>query len=157
MAEKHVQIVRDKLQAYADRGVFQSFEAGETKGGKTEFQFVWLEETPFTFVVEHNRGTLSLKNLLPHVESRSFIDNDLRSYIADRSGTGLVAHRRVDPKRAELKYVNRGGTISLTMTVKRNQYSYGVTKLLNVVNELFGHLHMNHVQYLVDHFALSEE
>ena len=157
MARNHISIVQKKLQGYADRGVFRSFDVGLTKGAKPEFRFVWLEDTQFTLVFDHDRGTLQLKNLLPNVESRSFLDDALRAYIGDRADPALPAHRRVDPKRATLRYANRKQKVSLTLAVEKNQYSYAVTKLLNVTNELFGHLHMNHIQYLWDNFDVPQE
>ena len=157
MARNHVGVVHKKLQGYADRGVFRSFDVGDTKGSKTVFRFIWLEDTPFTLVFDHDKGILQLKNLLPNVESRSFLDNALREYIGDRANPTLPAHRRVDPKRATLRYSNRKEHVSLTLAVEKNQYSYAVTKLLNVTNELFGHLHMYHIQYLWDNFEVPQE
>jgi len=157
VAQKHIKIVAKKLQEYADRGVFRSFEAGKTKASKTNFRFNWLEDTLFTLVLDHEKSTLKLKNLLPGIESKSFLDNDLRVFIDGRSTPSLPPHRRIDSKRAELRYSNRKGLVSLILTVHNNQFSYGLTKLLNVTNELFGHLHMNHIQYLYEEFDVPQE
>lgn len=157
MAESHLNTVRKKLRAYADRGVFRGFTEIDRPGTKTEFQFIWLEDHRFVMVIDHDKGTLQLRNLLPAVESRSFLDNDLREFIKGRTSTDLPAHRRVDPKRAKLTYVNRKSQASLTLQILNNQYAYGVSKLLNTVNELFGHLHMRHPPYLWEHFGVPEE
>ena len=157
MAQKHLTIVQKKLQGYADRGIFRSFDTGKTKGSKTEFRFVWLEDTTFTVVCDHEKNTLQLKNLLPEIESHSFIDDALRKYISERSDESLPAHRRVDSKRATLTYTNRKQNVSLSLTIQKNQYAYAVTKLLNLTNELFGHLHMYHIQYLWDNFDVPQE
>lgn len=157
MAVSHLNTVRKKLRAYADRGVFRGFAELDRPGSKTEFQFIWLEDHRFTLIVDHEKGTLQLKNLLPAVELRSFLDEDLRGFVKGRTDTGLPAHRRVDPKRAELTYANRKSNVTLTMHVLKNQYSYGVTKLLNTTNELFGFLHMRHPPYLWEHFGVPEE
>lgn len=157
MAKSHLDIVHQKLKTYADRGVFRSFDVGATKGSKTEFRFVWLEDAQMKLVFDHTKGSLQLKNLLPNIESRSFLDNDLRAFIKKRADAALAAHRRVDPKRATLHYTNRKQSVSLTLSVLNNQYAYGVTKLLNMTNETFGHLHMNHVQYLWENFDVPQE
>ncbi len=157
MAGSHLNTVRKKLQAYAERGVFRGFAEHDRAGSKTEFQFFWLEDHRFVLVVDHEKGTLQLKDVLPDVESRSHLDSDLREFVKGRTDKKLPAHRRVDPKRAELKYTNRKSHATLTLHVLKNQYSYGVTKLLNTTNELFGFLHMRHPPYLWEHFGVPEE
>ena len=157
MADSHLNTVRKKLQAYAERGVFRGFVEMPRGGSKTEFQFIWLENHRFVLLVDHDKGTLQLKDVLPAVESRSYLDTDLRDFVNKRTDQALPAHRRVDPKRAELKYVNRKSKATLTLHVLKNQYSYGVTKLLNTTNELFGFLHMRHPPYLWENFGVPEE
>ena len=157
MAESHLNTVRRKLQAYAERGVFRGFHEIKRPGSKTEFQFIWLEDHRFTLIVDHDKGTIQLKDMLPAVTSRSNLDSELRGFINGRVDRSLPAHRRVDPKRAELAYTNRKSQVTLTMRVLNNQYSYGVTKLLNTVNELFGFLHMRHPPYLWKNFGVPEE
>lgn len=157
MAESHLNTVRKKLETYAERGVFRGYAELKRAGSKTEFQFIWLEDTQFSLLVDHTKGTLQLKELLPEVVSRDFLDNDLREFIKTRTDKKLPAHRRVDSKRAELAYANRKSKVSITLKVLNNQYAYGITKLLNTTNELFAHLHLHHPQYLWACFGVPEE
>lgn len=155
--ERHTKTVRERLKRHAQRGALRQFEERPAKGGKTEFRFVWLLNKPFTIVFDPKRSTLTLKNALPAVPPRSHLDRDVRAFIKGRTDASLPAHRRLDPKRAELSCVNRKSSMSFTLTVKRNQFAYGTTKLLNLTNELFGFLDMYHIQYLWEHFDVPEE
>ncbi|MDA0349983.1 MAG: hypothetical protein O3C43_16500 [Verrucomicrobia bacterium] len=157
MSTSHIDIVRGKLKSYCNRGVFRGYSESSGRLGKTVFKFTWLLDRGFVLECDPQKHTLTLKNLLPHVPNRSHMDQDLRGFVQDRDSNDLPAHRRVDAKRANLSYANRKGTVSLTLTVKKNQYSYGVTKLLNTTNELFGHLHMVHISYLWKYFEVPEE
>ncbi|MFP6584350.1 MAG: hypothetical protein VCD00_17585 [Candidatus Hydrogenedentota bacterium] len=157
MAESHLATVRKKLQNYADRGVFRAYAEVKRSPSKTEFQFVWLEDARFNLIVDHEKGTMQLKNLLPDVTSHDFLDSDLRDFIKSRSDKSLPAHRRLDPKRGTLAYTNRKSAVSLTLTVHKNQYAYATTKILNITNELFAHLHLHHPPYLWANFDVPEE
>lgn len=157
MSKSHIDSVRSKLKSYSDRGVFRGFSETEGRTGKTVFKFTWLLDRGFALLCDPKKHTLTLRNLLPHIPNRSDMDQDLRAFVAGRTSDDLPAHRRVDPKRADLSYTNRKENVSLTLTVKKNQYSYGVAKLLNTTNELFGHLHMAHIPYLWKHFEVPEE
>jgi len=157
MSKSHIDIIREKLKSYSNRGVFHGFSESDGRMGKTIFKFTWLLDHGFVMECDPKKHTLTLKNLLPHVSNRSDMDQDLRAFVQARNSDDLPAHRRVDPKRADLVYTNRKEQVSLTLSVKKNQYSYGVTKLLNTTNELFGHLNMVHIPYLWKHFEVPEE
>ncbi len=157
MPKSHTDIVRAKLKAYSDRGVFRGFNETSGRGDKTTFKFIWLLDREFTLEFSPDKGTLMLKDILPHVPNRSHMDQDLRAFVLSRNAKNLPSHRRVNPKQAELTYTNRKENVSLTMTVKTNQYGPAVTKLLNTANAFFGHLHMAHLPYLWEHFDVPEE
>jgi hypothetical protein len=157
MATNHIDIIRNKLKEYSERGVFRGFKENAGRNGKVEFTFTWLLDKPFTLVADTKTGSLQMKNLLPHVPSKSDMDKDLKEFVAAQMNQKQSAHNRVDAKRADLKCTNRLEKISLTLDIKKNQYSYGVTKLLNTTNKLFGHLQMYHLPYLWEHFEVPEE
>ena len=157
MANRHLEIVRRKLSAYAQRRVIRGLRERPARGGKTEFTFTWLHDKPFMVVFDDKAGTLTLKNALPQLPTTSHIYRDVRTLVQGRADTDLSAHRRIDPKRAELSCSNRNSTVSFKLVVKRNQYAYGIARLLNFANELFGHLDMYHIQYLWEHFDVPEE
>lgn len=157
MARSHVETVRKRLKGYAERGVFKGFEERASRGGRTEFTFEWLHQKPFTIVFDEKAGTLLLKNLLPDIPVKSDLYRDVRALVEGRAGKGLPAHRRIDPKRAELSCSNRASRVSFKVVVKRNQYAYALGRLLSFTNELFGHLDMYHIQYLWEHFDVPQE
>jgi len=157
MTTNHVDIIRKKLKEYSERGVFSGYKEVQGRNGKVEFTFTWLLNRPFTMVADTKGGSLQMKNILPHVPSKSPMELDLKEFVEIQMDQKQAAHNRVDAKRADLKCSNRLEKLSLTLEVKKNQYSYGVTKLLNTTNKLFGHLHMYHMPYLCEHFEVPEE
>ncbi len=81
----------------------------------------------------------------------------LVAYLEGRSEDGLPPHRRVDPRNATVTFENRRGSVSLVLVVKGNRYTYGVTKLLNLTNEILGYLYINFLPYLWEEFDVSRE
>lgn len=157
MTDAHQNTVRRKLREYANRGVFRGFSERPGRDRKTVFAFSWIEDAEFNLVMDQKRGALVLKDVLPNVPARSDLYTDLKTFLNARSDESLPAHRRVDPKRAAINVSNRKGSVSVELTVKRNQYTYGVGKLLRMAQELFGHLHMYHPQYLWENFDVPAE
>ena len=47
---KYLTAIRKKLESYAKRGIFHSYEERPGSRGCTEFRFVWLAEFPVTLV-----------------------------------------------------------------------------------------------------------
>jgi hypothetical protein len=157
MSKSHQNTVRRKLLEYADRGVFRGFAESAGHGSKAIFAFSWLEDAPFTIVMDDKRDALIMKDVLPNVPAQSDLYTDLKSFVSARSDATLPAHRRVDPKRAEVRLFNRAGAVTVELKVKHNQYAYGVGRLLRTAQEIFGHLHMYHPQYLWENFDVPEE
>lgn len=153
MSSKSLQIVREALQAYADRGVFRGFS--ETKPGS--FQFVWMLRHQMELVVDTAKHELRFKQLLPGVTAKSELYVDLKSFVAERHDSQLPEHRRVDRRRAEVSCFNRSGVVSISLKVKNNQYAYGVNRIVNLVHELFVHLRQTHPDYLVENFDVPQE
>lgn len=153
MSSKSLQIIRDVLQAYADRGVFRGFS--ELKPGK--FQFVWMLRHQMELVVDTTKHELRFKQLLPGVAAKSELYAELKSFVAERHDRQLPEHRRVDRRRAEASCFNRGGMVSISLKVKNNQYAYGANRIVNLVHELFVHLRQTHPDYLVENFDVPQE
>lgn len=148
-----MKIVRDSLQAYADRGVFRGFS--ESKAG--QFEFTWLLQRQMNLVLDPVKGVLRFKQLLPGVPAKSPLYAELKSFVDYRHDRELPEHRRIDRKRAEVSCSNRGGVVSISLKVKKNQYAYGVNRLVNLVHELFVHLRELHPEYLVENFDVPQE
>ena len=155
--DRHARIVREKLQAYADRGVFRGYVERPKPDGSIDFRFQWLMSKPLVLIFEPQQHRLVFKNLLPSVPARSDMYARLTTYLAERSDTSLPPHRRVDPRNAGASFENRRGAVSLVLTVKGNRYGYGIGKILNLTNELFGYLQMNYLPYLWEEFDVSQE
>lgn len=148
-----MKIVRDSLQAYADRGVFRGFS--ESKAG--QFEFTWLLQRQMHLVVDPTKGVLRFKHILPGVPAKSPLYAELKSFVDYRHDRELPEHRRIDPKRAEVSCSYRGGVVSISLKVKNNQYAYGVNRIVNLVHEIFVHLRELHPEYLVENFDVPQE
>jgi hypothetical protein len=153
MAKRSLNVVRENLQAYADRGVFRGFS--EIKSG--HFQFVWVVRHQMELVVDTTKQTLRFKQLLPGVPTNSPLYREVKRFIEERHDRQLPEHRRIDRRRAEVSCSNRGGWVSITLKVKNNQYAYGVNKIVNLVHELFVLLRDRHPDYLVENFDVPQE
>ena len=153
MTSKPLQVVRESLQTYAERGVFRGFSEG--KPG--QFTFVWFYQHPMELIVDTNAHVLRFKQLLPGVPARSALAKELKAFLQERHDEALPDHRRVDRNRAEVTCTNRGGIVSLALQVKHNEYAYGVNKLVNLVHELFVHLRADYPEYLVENFDVPQE
>ena len=157
MAKSSLNVVREKLQAYADRGVFRGFSEIETGRGKAAFRFVWVVNHQMELTVNTAKDVLRFRQLLPSIPANSRMYAELKSFIQQRHNPELPAHRRVDRRRAEVSCSNRAGFVSVSLAVKNNQYAYGVNKIVNLVHELFVHLRDAYPGYLVENFAVPQE
>lgn len=153
MTNKQLNIVRESLQAYADRGVFRGFS--EIKTGR--FQFVWLIRHQMELRVNTARRELTFHQLLPGVAARSALAAEVKRFVAERHDDSIPEHRRIERSRADVICFARGSNLSLTLNVKDNQYAYGINKLVNLVNELFVYLRDVHPEYLMENFDVPQE
>lgn len=149
--------VRDTLQAFAARGVFREF--GETRrGARTEYKFRWLTPAPIHLVHDSRAHTLNFRHLLPNMPAKSDIYRGLRKFLAGRTLASVPEHRRIDPRRTEIKTINRGGSVSILIKFRPRSARYAARKAINIVNEIFmGFLTGPYYDYMVENFAMSEE
>ncbi len=152
-----IAFVRAHLKAYADQGVFRSFRELPTKNGRASFSFVWLSDRPFVVVVDPARGTIQLKDLLPGLPARSANAKEIRAFVLARMDPELREHRRIDSNRASIVSPIRNDTMSITMQIRDGDYEYGIRKMLNFVNELFGYLQLYQVEYVTNQLGFPEE
>jgi len=145
--------VRASLEAYASRGVFR----GLSVKSDSEFVFTWLTERPMKFRFDTAKKTMRFRDLLPNVEADSHLYKDVKAFLDERKSDELPQHRRIDSKRAEVALTRRNGSVSLALKVKRSDYDYGVNKIVNLVHDLFVHLHQSHFEYLTENFNVSQE
>lgn len=150
-------IVRNGLQAYADRGIFRGFDEVETRYGKRVFRFVWLGSRPVAFDVDSEKGVLRFNKLLPNVPPNSALYSDISGFLKSRSDPRIPKHRRVEARRATVSCTNRAGNVSIALSVKNDQYEYGLKKLINLVHEVFVRLNDSHADYLCENFDAPQE
>ena len=157
MAKSSLNTVRQILQTYADRGVFRGFNEVKTGRGLPAFKFVWMIQHQMELSVDTAKHVLGFRRLLPGVPASSTLYAELKDFIRERHDRELPAHRRIDPGRAEVSCSNRGGFVSISLKVKRNQYAYGTNRIVNLAHELFVHLRNTYPDYLVENFDVPQE
>ena len=157
MARKPTAVIRDTLEEYATRGVLRGFTHRETPDGRTEFLFGWVQRRPFRVVYDDETRTLRVDRFLPAVPAGSALHADLERFVASRASGTLPPHRAVDPKRARLELSSQDDEVSLSLAILRNQYRYGVRRLLNVVSEIFVLLNASHQEYMWEQFEVPME
>ena len=145
------------LQAYADRGVFRGFAEQPARGGKRRFTFLWLAPSPFTLTYDPATGTLAFRDLLPNVPARSPLAGALRRFIRDRASATLPPHRRVDPARASVSCAIRRGSLSVQVVAQPGHHGYAVNRAVNLVHEVFMHLHVRYPEYMWENFDAPQE
>ena len=153
MSKAFLSAVRQNLQAYADRGVFRGFN--EVRSSR--FRFVWLTPKPVELSVDSRNNVLRFNRLLPGIPAGSKMYDGVKSFIKDRHCAALPRHRRIDPKRAGASCSNWRGDVSISLKIRKHDYSYGVNKLVNLVHELFVHLRDAHPEYLAENFDVRQE
>jgi hypothetical protein len=153
MAKSSLNIVRENLQAYAERGVFRGFS--EVKTG--QFKFIWLIHHQMELIADTTKQVLRFKQILPGIPANSPLYAELKEFIQQRHDRELPVHRRIERRRAEVSCSNRGGFVSISLKVKNNQYAYGVNRIVNLVHELFVHLRDAYPDYLVENFDVPQE
>ena len=149
--------VRARLQEYAERGVFRGLAVRPARRGRYEFTFRWLAPSPFTLTYDPASGTLAFRDLLPNVQARSALASGLRTFIRGRDSVKLPAHRRVDPERAGARCFVRRAALSLEVVARKDHHGYGVNRAVNLVHEIFMHLHTYFPEYMWENFDAPQE
>lgn len=158
MASNSLRVVRRILQTYADRGVFRAFSEERTRSGKTEFKFLWLTPSPFILFFEPGRDALVFKNLLPNIPAKSSLYAEVRTFVKGWYSAERPAHRRINTRKIVAQCSNRGGRVSITFTILKKQYAYGVKNAVSLVHELYlSFLNVYHHDYMRANFSLPDE
>jgi hypothetical protein len=157
MAKSSLNLVRENLQAYADRGVFRGLSEVKRRQGMSAFKFVWLIQYEMELSLDPDKHVLRFKKLLPGIPAGSTMYAELKSFILEWHNPALPDHRRIDCHRAAVSCSNRAGFVSISLKVKNNQYAYGVNRIVNLVHELFVYLRDTRPDYLVENFDVRQE
>lgn len=149
--------VRAEVRAYVDRGLLREFREKQGRTGWCQWEFVWLTPRPFVLRYDPSPATLTFRDLLPKTGRAAVMADEVKAFVAGRSAVALPAYRRIDPARADVRWVTRRGHLSLVIRIKGREYKYGCNKAFNLVNELFVLLGRSYALYLENHFGVSKE
>ena len=134
--------------------MFRGFRATPAARGRVDYEFHWLTRR-LTRASFDRRGVLTFPILLP--QASPAIVAAMRALVAARSTRGVPDHKRIDARRARLACAISKGDISVAMEIRGRNHHYAVSKILNLVNEMFVALHEAYPDYLVEHFGISQE
>ena len=162
MGKNQPEIIRQRLKSLHDRGVFSSLSETSARGDKFVFRFQWLLGREFVLEVNTKKQQLVMRDLLPTVEYRSFIDRDLRGWVAQKNSTKSDGHSCMDACKADVFYANRKQSVSLFLSVQNNksqgqELNDGLKLMFGLVNELFTRIGLQHTDYLHQQLGFPEE
>lgn len=157
MPRTDVEYIRQRILDYTDRGTFAGCREQSLRGGTVAFTFRWLLSADFQLRVNPTKGELVCVDVLPQVPQRSYLDREIRRYIASRSDAELPVHRRMDPDKVSLKFRNRAGDGTLSMSLLSEDSAYALKALFTLLNDLFAWLQLYHIDYLQQNFGVPEE
>jgi hypothetical protein len=150
-------MVHDALHAYADRGVFRGLCELRSSANAATYKFFWLTPSEMQLSVDVPRRRVRFDRLLPGLPAQSPVYADLKQFLRERHAKALPDHRRIDPRRALARAINRRGVVSIALDVNGDEFAYGVNRAVNLAHELFVHLRDAWPEYLMEHFDAPQE
>ena len=158
-SEAHINTVAETLENYARRGVFRGFSRGPVSRDKAAFRMVWHRDRVFDFVFDFHSNTMRFPLVLPNVPAGSAMYSELKNFIKSRQTDSVPEHRRIDSRKAQVRSYNRGGNVSLTLTVVDGDFDYCARKLINLVHEIFMVFLIDgsYYEYMVETFDLDPD
>ncbi len=152
-----VDAVRGCLKEYADRGVFRGYTERPGRLGRIVFRLSWLARQPYDLQYEPRTGTFVFLNALPNVPARTPLARALKTFVKGRSAESLPEHRRIDPARAVVSAFVRGGDMRLRVVARRGEHAYGANRVVNLMHEVYLHLHSYFPEYLWENYDVSQD
>ena len=147
------------LEEYANRGVFRGFSGGQLRGAKAIFTMLWHRDRSFELILDVRRNTMRFPVVLPEVPRGSSMYQEFKEFIESRHSEKLPEHRRIDRRKARVRSSNRGGDVSLTLTVEDRDYEYGARKFIHLVHEVYMVFLSDgrYYEYMVDKFDVDPD
>jgi hypothetical protein len=147
------------LEGYAKRGVFRGFSRGPGSNRKASFRLLWHRDRLFELILDVNTHTLRFPLVLPQVDPKSTMYRKFKEFVKSRQSEEMPQHRRIDKREARVQPFNRGGSVSLTLTVQNGDYEYGARKLIHLVHEIFLVFLVDgpYYEYMVENFGLDPD
>ncbi len=121
------------------------------------FRFSWLARDPYDLQYEPRTGTFVFLNTLPNVNARSPLARELKTFVKGRADESLPEHRRIDPARAVVSAFVRRGDMRLSVVARRGHHAYAANRVVNLMHEVYLHLHAYYPEYLWANYDVSEE
>lgn len=125
------------MEDYAKRGVFCGFNRQPVRNGVAAFQMIWHRDRIFNLIVDTQKRTIVIPVVLPAVSARSPLYKDFKAFVESHHAATLPDHRRIEKSKVRVRCANRGGSVSLTMAVRDDQYEYALQRLIHLVHETF--------------------
>lgn len=146
MGKSPAAVVREGLQAFADRRIFRNFTEERGNAGTIRFRFLYLTDRPMTVEFAECDHTLVIRDMLPRVPAGLYAD--LQAFLEKLSDPDRPPYRRIDRHSADVRLVRKRGNVSLVFQVRGNRYKYGVEKLVNLASWIRTYLQARHQMYL---------
>ncbi len=120
---------------------------------------LWHRDRLFELVVDVPRKTLRFPALLPEVPAASTMYREFQEFVESRQAVDLPDHRRIDKAKATVCCGNKGGDVSVTLTVNDGDFDYGVRKLIGLAHETYLVFLFDgrYYDYLVETFDLDPD
>jgi hypothetical protein len=120
---------------------------------------VWHHDRPFELILDVPKRTLRFPHVLPGIPANSPMYRELKLFLASLQSPQLPAHRRVDPRKAQLRPSNRGGNVSVTLIAQDGDFEYCARKLIHAVHEIFMIFLVDgpYYDYLVEQLGLDQD
>ena len=138
--------------------MFRGFSRGPSGNGKAAFGMVWHRGRRFDVTVDTRRKTIHCPLVLPMVPVRSAMYRQLPRVRESLPGPRSA---RPSPHRQSAKLrvacANRGGNVSLTMTLADADYEYGARKFIHLIQEVYLGFLTEHFEYQVEAFDLDPD
>ena len=108
-------------------------------------------------MVHTRRAAIQCPLVLPDVPARSSLYRQFRVFLQSYQDPGRPEHRRIDHRKARVTCANRGGDVSLRMTVRDADYEYAIRKFVHLIQEIYLVFLMEHFDYQVEAFDLDPD
>ena len=135
MTRSSIDQVNSLLEDYAKRGVFRGFSRQSSRDGVLSFKVVWFYNRVFDLIVDTRKKTISIPVALPRLPDNIYAD--FKAFVHSHHNEDLPEHRRTEKAKARLRCANRGGNVSVGLTVRDGDYEYALQRLIHLVHETF--------------------
>ena len=116
-----------------------------------------MANSAFRLHYSSESGEFILHDLLPNVQVYSDVGKDLRGFLKGLTRKDVPEHRRIDPRRIDVRSYVRRGVFSIAVTAKKNQHGYAVQRSVNLIHEVFVRLHTYFPEYMWENFDAPQE